>query len=106
MTGDISRVGEMNTVVESYFPRFFECFDGGWGQVRELVHGVEAGKVNRYVRTELLDNPTRHTVNFSFVVVQGGNGQHDHLEPDPRVLDPLQGLEHRFQMGRAGVPVE
>ncbi|MDV7393951.1 hypothetical protein RZS08_21405, partial [Arthrospira platensis SPKY1] len=76
------------------------------GQVGELVQRVEAGQVERNVRSQFGDDPLAHRAKLVEIVVQGGNDQMGDFEMHPRGLELFQGRQHGGQLAAADVPIK
>lgn len=84
-----------------------QCRGGGSRLIRHLEIGMEGGEVQGNTVPEILQDPVAHQLGLLRRVVFPGDHEIGNFEPDiGLVLEPLQGIEDRVEMGEGKLMVE
>ena len=77
------------------------------GTIYQAEIRMKGGKVQGYIRPQVLDKPGAHSLQFSVAVIFLGYEQGSNFKPDLAFrLQPDEGVQHRRQVGKGQPGIE
>ena len=99
MSGNISDVGKMHPLRFSDIPGAGERGFGCWRKVAELVHGPEAGEVQRGFFAAIVFDPAYECEDVVVTVVPCWDNKVGDLNPDPEFFHSDKAVQHGLECG-------
>jgi hypothetical protein len=76
------------------------------GKIAQLIERIKTGKMERYIRSDLILDPETHLFHHLQCIVLGGDHEVNELHVNPLVPQLLDGVENRLETALAHLPIE